>query len=222
MTSVATAARDNAEWCDAMCRAHGSPGTFTALAWTNPARTPPLYPDAVTLSPDATAADVLDHIDAGPGASVKDSFATLDLPGFEVLFEAQWIHREPPERREPAIAWEVVNDAATLGEWEQACFVGGVTGLFLPALLEEVTIVCGRIEGDIVCGSVLTARDQVVGVSNVYASGCDMGTAWEGTLAMAADLHPGRPLVGWEIDPADAVEHGFATIGPLRVWSKIL
>ncbi len=32
MTSVAAAARDNAEWCDAMCRAHGSPGTFADRA----------------------------------------------------------------------------------------------------------------------------------------------------------------------------------------------
>ncbi|MEQ4725294.1 hypothetical protein [Nonomuraea sp. B19D2] len=217
MTDVVAAARDNAEWCDAMCRAHGSPGTFTALAWTNPARTPRLYPDAVTLSPDATAADVLGHIDAGPGASVKDSFATLDLPGFEVLFEGQWIRREPPERREPAIAWEVVADAATLTGWEQACFDGEISGLFLPALLDEVTILCGRRGGAIVCGSVLTPREQVVGVSNVFGA-----ASWEGTLAMAAGLFPGRPLVGWEVDPEDAVRHGFTTIGPLRVWSKIL
>ncbi|KAB8190677.1 hypothetical protein FH608_034795 [Nonomuraea phyllanthi] len=221
MTSVAIAARDNAGWCDTMCRAHGLPGTFGPRAWTNPARTPTLYPDAVTLSPDATAADVLPHIDSGPGASVKDSFATLDLPGFEVLFEAQWIFRAPPEPRPAAIAWEAVKDAETLRDWEQACFAGGVSGLFPPALLEEVTIVCGRIEGDIVCGSVLSPRDEVVGVSNVFASGCDMGTAWEGTLSMAAGLFPGRPLVGWEIDPADAVRQGFTTIGPLRVWSKI-
>ncbi|GAA3246241.1 hypothetical protein [Nonomuraea helvata] len=218
MTSVADAARDNAEWCDAMCRAHGAPGTFAALAWTNPARTPPFYPDAVTLSPDATAADVLGHIDARPGASVKDSFATLDLPGFEVLFEGQWIHREPPERRAPAIAWEVVADAATLRDWERACFDGEVRDLFLPALLDEdeVTVLCGRRGGAVVGGSVLTPREQVVGVSNVFGD-----ASWEGALAMAADLYPGRPLVGWEIDPADAVRHGFTTIGPLRVWSKI-
>ncbi|MGW4960852.1 hypothetical protein ACWEPL_26860 [Nonomuraea sp. NPDC004186] len=217
MTSVAAAARDNAEWCDAMCRAHGTPGAFADRAWTNPARTPPFYPDAVTLSPDATAADVLGRIDAGPGASVKDSFATLDLPGFEVLFEGQWIHREPPERREPTIAMEVVSDAATLRAWEQACFDGEVGGLFLPTILDEATILCGRRGGAIVCGSVLTPREQVVGVSNVFGE-----AVWEATLAVAARVFPGRPLVGWEIDPADALRHGFTTIGPLRVWSKIV
>jgi hypothetical protein len=62
-------------------------------------RSPEAYPDAVSLDPAATADDVLSLVDAGPGCSVKDSFAALDLrsAGFDVLFEAQWIHREPAE-----------------------------------------------------------------------------------------------------------------------------
>ena len=219
------AARNNAEWCDLMCRAHGAPGVFTDRTWTNSARTPPFYPDAVTLAPGATAADVLGHIDTGSGASIKDSFATLDLPGFDVLFEAQWIHRAAPEPTpEPtpaSIVWEVV-DAATLPEWEQAGFGGEVRDLFRPALLTEAKVLSGRIGGDIggdiVCGSVLNATGQVVGVSNVY--GCDLDAAWSGTLSMAAALFPGRPLVGYEGDPEPALRHGFTTIGPLRVWLK--
>ncbi|MEU4668892.1 hypothetical protein AB0F91_13170 [Amycolatopsis sp. NPDC023774] len=56
------------------------------------ARTPQFYPDTVTLSLDATAADILPFLDASAGCSVKDSFASLDLPGFEVLFSATWLH----------------------------------------------------------------------------------------------------------------------------------
>jgi hypothetical protein len=215
---IAAAARDNAGWCDLVCRAHGAPGVFTERAWTNQVRTPPFYPDAVTLTPGATAADVLGPIDTGSGASVKDSFATLDLPGFDVLFEAQWIHRPAADAvPETVTVWEVV-DAATLPAWEQACFDGEVTGLFRPGILDEATVLCGRSGGDIVCGSVLSRSGRVVGVSNVF--GPDEDAAWSGTLSMAAALFPGRPLVGYESDPAAALRHGFTTIGPLRVWLK--
>ena len=46
------AARNNALWCDAVARAHGVKATLDDTAWTSPTRTPPYYPDAVTLSPD--------------------------------------------------------------------------------------------------------------------------------------------------------------------------
>ncbi|MEZ0071362.1 hypothetical protein [Planotetraspora sp. GP83] len=105
-SGVLAAARNNAEWCDAMCRAHGMPGGFTESLF-NPRKAPPYYPDAVTLTPDATVAEVLRlldrrAVDGEPGgASVKDSFARLDLSaaGFRVLFEAQWILHLPSRRR---------------------------------------------------------------------------------------------------------------------------
>lgn len=62
-----------------MCRAHGWAGTVDDRAWTSARRTPPLYPDAVTLSATASVSEVLDRVDAGEGCSVKDSFARLDL-----------------------------------------------------------------------------------------------------------------------------------------------
>ena len=51
------------------------------------------HPDAVRLSPEAEAAAVLKCVEDGPGCSVKDSFAVLDLvpSGFHVVFEATWI-----------------------------------------------------------------------------------------------------------------------------------
>ncbi|MEV5558075.1 hypothetical protein AB0L44_30845 [Nonomuraea wenchangensis] len=219
MTIAELAARDNAEWCDTMCRAHGSGGAFAERAWTSAVRTPLYYPDAVTLSPAATAADVLGGIDAGPGASVKDSFATLDLPGFDVLFEAEWIHHPAPVAGPSPVVWEEAT-TGTLPEWERACFDGEVSGLFPAALLAEVSVLCGRIGGELVCGCVLTPRERVVGVSNVFATGCDEDTAWGGVVAAAAARFPGRPLAGYEQDPSAALRHGFDTAGPLRVWLK--
>lgn len=221
---VLEAARNNAEWCDAMCRAHGVRGEFGARVWSSARRTPPYYPDAVTLDPAATAGEVLGGIDGGAWASVKDSFARLDLDGFDVLFEAQWIRRDAPRETEPDLDrdldWGTVKDPATLREWERAWSGGHDTELFLPALLDAATIVYGRADGDIVTGAVLNESAQVVGVSNVFSAGRDVGDAWAGTLAMAARLFPGRPLVGYETDMEPAARHGFVPIGPLRVWLK--
>lgn len=203
-------ARNNAEWCDLVCRTHGIRGAFGARAWTSPRRTPPYYPDAVTLSPEATAADVLDGIDAGPGASVKDSFATLDLPGFEILFEARWIERDPPDAGDPA-GWRLVETAEELRAWERDLFSGDDDGVFRPGILAEpVEILRG--EGG---GAVLNRTGDVVGVSNVFGP-----DPWPGVLTMAARLHPGRRLVGYETDPAPAGRHGFTQGGPLRIWLR--
>jgi hypothetical protein len=93
---LTAAVEENAAWCDVYCRVHGVPGVFGPRAWTSPVCTPEFYPDAVTLTPSATAADVLPLVDASAGCSVKDSFATLELPGFSVLFEASWLHFPMP------------------------------------------------------------------------------------------------------------------------------
>jgi hypothetical protein len=94
---VARAARNNAELCAAVARSHGVVGTFADDAWTAPARTPPLHPDAVTLVPGVAPRSLLARIDDSDGASVKDSFHDLDLApfGYRVLFDAEWIHRRP-------------------------------------------------------------------------------------------------------------------------------
>ncbi|MGN9786521.1 hypothetical protein ACTMTF_34220 [Nonomuraea sp. ZG12] len=235
------AALNNAEWCDAMCRAHGRPGVFAPRAWTNPVRTPLFYPDAVTLSPDATFDDVLPGIDTGPGASIKDSFATLDLrpAGFEALIEATWIHHPAPASTQASasrqaaggITWHLVAEADGLRAWELACFDGEPQGLFTAPLLTEpgIAILAGVQSGDtggdmggIVCGFVLNATraDHTVGVSNVFARPGHLDAAWAGTIAQAAALFPGRSLVGYESDPAPAAQHGFTPAGPLRIWLK--
>ncbi|MFJ7210287.1 hypothetical protein [Amycolatopsis sp. NPDC098790] len=86
MVRAELAVAENAAWCALVCG-----GRFRARAWTSGTRTPEYYPDAVTLTPDATAADVLPFVDGSAGCSVKDSFATLELPGFSLLFEATWL-----------------------------------------------------------------------------------------------------------------------------------
>lgn len=223
------AARNNAEWCDAVCRAHGLPGAFDVDAWTNAHRTPRYYPDAVTLTTTASAEQVLDRIDtASPACSVKDSFACMDLTGagFRVLFEAEWIHQPPPDPVSAGgarIRWSPVRNVAGLREWE-AAWSGGQDepGLFPSELLTDqtVTFLGGRLGGVIIAGCAVSSSSLVVGVSNLFVVDRDLDTAWAGALAAIAHDFPGRQIVGYENGDAlaAAVRQGFTAVGRLRVW----
>ncbi|WP_328787915.1 hypothetical protein [Streptomyces sp. NBC_00273] len=215
------AAVNNAAWCDAVCRAHGlAPRYDGEQLWSSARRTPPLYPDAVTLEPGVPARNVVRGVDiASHGCSVKDSFADLDLvgAGFEVLFEAQWIHRPagaplPEAEAEAAgLEWSEVSGAEELAAWEAA----GGGGPFRPGLLGEgIVFLAGRADGRIVAGAVASTGGGVVGVSNLF------GAAWAGVLGAVSDRWPELDVVGYEHgeDLEAAVRAGFAAIGPLRVW----
>ncbi|MEV0096319.1 hypothetical protein [Streptomyces sp. NPDC050738] len=215
---VRAAALNNAEWCDAVSRTHGVKGAFGATAWTASRRTPPFYPDAVTLTAGADTPEILGRVDiASGGCSVKDSFGCLDLAadGFEVLFDAQWIHRAAGAPA-PAtdLQWQRVETAGELAAWE-AAWDGGVTGLFLPDLLgdETVAVFAGYDGSTLVAGAVANRSASVVGFSNTFG-------AWPGALAPIAELWPSLPLVGYESgdDLDDALAQGFEAIGPLRIW----
>jgi hypothetical protein len=97
------AARNNAEWCHAFSRTHGVAGSFHAAFWSSRVRTPPYYPDAVTLRPNIAVEDLLSAIDVGEGCTVKDSFC-LDLgaAAFRPLFRAEWVVRQPARGRRAA------------------------------------------------------------------------------------------------------------------------
>ena len=207
------AVRNNALWCDAVCRAHGLGTTFTDDVWSALRRSPPYYPDAVTLTPAATADEVLRGIDTSSGCSVKDSFASLDLSGhgFHVLFDAEWFRLDEPPADAAGPAWTVVRDPAGFARWE----VGEV---FRPALLDEpgVTFLHGP------DGAVIANRTgAVVGLSNLVVRG-DPDRAWAAAVRAVAAHHPGLPIVGYDSgdDLAAARRAGFTTTGPLRVWMK--
>jgi hypothetical protein len=246
-----------------MCRSHGVPNAFGADAWTAPTRTPPYYPDAVTLAPAAdpnpmgsvpgvdpdmlaraSGADpvaptpvpgvdpvaLVARIDtAAPGASVKDSFADLDLAptGFRVLFEAQWIHFPAAKATSPTyLGWEVCMSPEVLRTWAIAWDGGeGNADLFRPELLDEpdVFVFSARSpDGRVIAGAVANRSEQVIGVSNVFAVDGDLDTAWQVVAEAVGRVFPDLPMVGYERGDAldAAVHHGFEPIGPLRVWVR--
>jgi len=227
---VRTAARNNAEWCDRVCRLHGQAGTYHHGGWTVPKRSPPLYPDAVTLDPAASIDAILAAIDTSPGCSLQDSFACLNLEseGFGVLFEAQWICREAdaPSPEAPAgMRWERVRDPAVLRRWERAWNQYEIpipAGLFHPSLLDEdaVMIMAGYRDEAIVAGAIANRSATVAGLTNVFSTVGDLDAAWCGSLAALAALVGDLPLVGYERgdDLEAARRYGFALLGSLRVW----
>jgi hypothetical protein len=218
---VEHAARNNAEWCDAVCATHGITGTFHERVWACASRTPALYPDAVALDRFATAADVLDHVDTStPGCSVKDSFSELDLrrAGFRVLFDATWIACTTTGTGDSLPdEWSRVTDADVLDRWRRAS--GRELG---DALLDndDIVILSERASDEIVRGAVLNRSDEVVGISNVFALDQDLDRVWPSCLAFAGVSFPDVPVVGYEAGAplASACRHGFEAVGQLRVW----
>jgi hypothetical protein len=208
------AVRNNADWCAAVLRSHGLGYTFEPRVWRSAGPTPPYYPEAITLRPGATVADVL------PAKAVKDSFASLDLAphGYTELFAAEWIHRPATPASGDA---ERVTTAGDLAEWQQAWHGHDdePPDVFRPALLADrsVSIMAVR-EGDtLIGGFALNRTGAVAGVSNLFAvDPAGLPRVWAATAS-------GVPLVGYEsgadLDHARAA--GFRTVGPLRVWLRV-
>ncbi|RKG58600.1 hypothetical protein D7X30_13400 [Corallococcus sp. AB011P] len=232
------AVRNNAEWCDAVCRAHGRPGRFEDGLWLNPAPVPAFYPNAVTLTADRTEASLhaLSRLELPGRWGVKDSFATLDLAahGFDLLFEAWWIHlaaTAPVPSPASGTAWRKVRTPEELEAWE-AAWSGLPPGarpapgarVFPPSLLQEEGVVfLAAGEGTRpLAGGIASFAAKAVGLSNTFrVEGAP--AALDAELLTHVRAHfPGQPVVGYEHGEAlDAWRAlGFESGGPLRVWLR--
>lgn len=217
---------NNARWCDAVCRSHGFPGQFTGRLWTSVRHALPFYPNAITLSPDATAAEVTAAQDPSRPFAIKDSFARLDLAphGLTPLFDATWIAMPTPAGGDDP-SWGAVTDRGELVRWEAAWAGGGeVIGLFQPALLADpdcAVLACRR-DGAQVGGAIAYTAGGVTGISNVFKSGIADDPLWAGAVRAIARVRPGLPIVGYERgeDLAAARQAGFTVLGPLRIWAR--
>jgi hypothetical protein len=171
----------------------------------------------VTLAPGE--AQILHRIDASPGCSVKDSFAALDLPGFETLFEAEWIARGPAPAMAPStFEWSLVGSPIELAEFDQA---HSGSDLFVPALLQspQVAVFGGWRDGRIQAGCVANLSGSVVGLSNVFGPDEALTAVWVDVVGALTARFPDMPIVGYEreYDLEAAMSCGFKAIGDLRV-----
>ena len=215
------AAANNAAWCAAVWRAHGlaverQSGMLICLA-----ETPRFYPNAVTLDPGHDTTEqraLLASLSRNVPFefSVKDSFNSLALGdlGFDLLFEASWIWREPQGTREGrgSLAWHRIG-ADQIANWE-AAWRGRVevpTERTFPDRLmhdDNVRVLAG-VDGrsGIVAGLIAYAAAGVVGLTNAF------GPELPGPSVMA-ELTSDAPLVGYERGSAEQGEgvsagHGF-------------
>jgi len=236
---IKQAIRNNAQWCQIVCRAHDRPGEFFDEIWINRAPLPRFYPNAQTLA-EGSSHQInlirgLTNQGLPSGWAVKDSFASLDLTtcGFIPLFDAQWLYlsrerlKAVSSASAPGVHWEIVRTDQMLAEWERAwCEAHHDTNrarVYLPALLEDrdVAIVAARRGDHIVAGAVGNRSDGVIGWSNLFVKQVRyLGDLTAGSLLMLSKIFPGLPLVGYEGGDAlrAALRSGFEAIGPLRVW----
>jgi hypothetical protein len=217
------AVRENAAWCDLVCRLHRFTPEGDGRLWWSARRTPDLVPDAVTLVPDLSVLDVLGRINDSPGASVKDSFATLDLADQEwtVLFDATWIARPPGTVADDEVAstFTIVREKFPFAAWCRAW--GGPAGA-LPTGVRRApgVTVLGR-EGNtgFADGAIVHRTDiggtAVAGVWNAFGT-------WADITAAVSHRQPEAWIVGYERDAGldAALAAGFTAIGPLRVWNR--
>ena len=219
---VLSAAANNAQWCDLVCRSHGIPTAFDERVWVALRRAPEFYPDVVTLVPGVVAEELPASVLDAPGAYVKDSFADLDLGpcGYEELFEAQWIFRAPAAApRGRGLDWTSVETEQRLVEWTEAA---GLTGILPGGLLRDpaVRFLAARTADGLAAGAIAHRTGSVAGVSNVFARTVTTEEAWDGLADAANAVFRSLPLVGYESgDPLQAaLAAGFIAIGELRVW----
>jgi hypothetical protein len=225
-TLVRAAAKNNADWCDAFCRTHSVAGRFRADCWFSPVRTPPGYPDAVTLLPEISIEQVLSGIDTTEGCSVKDSFTDLDLAaaGFEPLFRAEWLVREPARTRAAAgRRWSALTTEEQLREWEAAWAESAEgSGFFRRALLEDerIGVLAGHDGDRIVAGAIANRSTTVIGLSNLFDTANDLESAWVAAHAAATALWRDMPTVSYDSGVSLDAAHraGFESIGELLVW----
>lgn len=241
-TLLEQAARNNAKWHDAVCRAHGIPTEVHEHIWLTRRPAPRFYANAVTLSgtvgTPAQRRDIKELLRGGTlgNWAVKDSFGSLDLTGlgFHILFEAMWICRTPslarPEGAIDGVGWTRVKDPPELATWEEAWAGESASNaprqprVFREALLADGDLVfIAGYDGDrIVAGAIGNRTGDVVGLSNVFTPESAAARYWAGCVAEVIGAFPGLPLVGYErgLELEAARGLGFADLGPLRVWTK--
>jgi hypothetical protein len=217
-------AANNADFYGAVFDAQLLTWTRDRSCWVSTEQPPPYYSQLVTLSPENTIEQLAKIMDLrwllSHPWSFKDAFCTLDVAsdGFEILFEAQWIWRDPAKVKRPD-GWVQVKWPAQLRKWEAAWAANGsptpVQVFKEPLLADPYVFVMAQLHnGEIVGGAIGNISDGVLGLSNVF--GASFAAAADAVQSLNGDL----AVVGYERGDnlVAARGCGFTEVAPLRVW----
>jgi hypothetical protein len=236
---LAAAVENNVDWCDRVCRVNGLAPQRTATAWTNAVRTPQLYPDAISLSVDTTADEILKAIDLSEGCSVKDSFATLDLYtyGFTILFEGIWVDLSAAKfgnwdvdtllaqggvKSEPV--WDAVATPSDFEVWAAAWRQSNDSDALRPNLLNDPTLdfIWARSSNQVLAGAIVNRSENAIGLSNYFSLSLNDVQIWRSCVTHVRANAPGLAVVGYVTESSLYLvrEANFTALGPLRIWIK--
>ena len=213
------------QWYGDVFAVHGIPTRHDDGLWFAAGEPPRWHSAAKTFEPAVTAYRAAHAVEPFEHCSIADSFGTLDLAdsGFSVLFEATWVHLEPPAEPSGVLpsGWSIVTHAEELRQWNA---LHETTGVLLEEMLSHprFTFLAHHSGGGLDGGAVLHDCDgEAVGLSNGWAlPGTMLDVA--ALVACAGALHPGRGIVDYAWgDELDAlVEAGFSRLGPQVVWLR--
>jgi hypothetical protein len=223
-TRLAAAIWNNVALCDAVCESQGIPTCVESGLWRTLTPAPPYYPDLITIHRAVGSEQAGTLLADTGGRSVKDSFAALDLTpfGFNLLFSANWIWRDNALPNRPlAMTWGTVESRGDFEFWRS--LHGSADSIPAELLVDPgISMFLGRDDGGHRAGFIANQSGDVVGISNLFATGIDAELIWRDVAALLAARYPGRDAVGYELggDLAAARDAGFDEIGPLTVWLR--
>lgn len=218
-----TAVLNNVVWCGIVCDTHGISQTSKENVWGLMSKAPAFYPDIVTSNKEVTEDEIIDFIGSREIFSIKDSYANLDLSpiGFKILFEAEWIYHKPIYNFNFFQSdWRVITTESDLAKWTK---IQGTGNVIKPILLKREDVRIFMLEKkDGISGFIANIGAGAVGITNIFSSEHTIEDLWSTLPKVVSNEFPGLPLVGYEQDGnlTVAIQSGWASIGPLRVWIK--
>ncbi len=218
-----TAVDASRRWYDDVFGLHAIPVRVERGLWSALGQPPPFHSAAKALMPGVETVRVIGAVDALEHCAVADSFGDLELDryGFDLLFEASWVHRPPSDRTTGTlpVGWSLVDTPESLAEWSVA---HDYVDVLPPAVLDHPRfriLACHR-GGHMVGGGITHQGDGDVGLSNAWGVGA--ADQSDELLAAASALHPGQAFTGYEqgAELEALLAAGFSALGPQRVWVR--